>query len=135
MVSTHADWKLGETRGAICEKIPAIAVNALEAGDFVFLANTSTATEGLVRVSKHTGSPAPFGVALYDAAAGETVQILTRGVVKVTFGGSAQDGPISATNNRAVAGGTAPKCGWNISGSKGAGETGIILFVNSGASS
>ena len=136
MTSSNADWKLGETRGPIKVWITAEAQNAIAAGDVVMTATQNEASyDGNVKVWKHTGGVSgneAFGVALYNAATGENVQILLMGVVKVTFKTAiGHDGPIAADGAQIAPGAaTAHNCGWLISGGKAAGDTGVILFWN-----
>ena len=133
MTSTQTTWKLGETRDPNKVTKTARAMNAIEAGDLVMLIAVNTAQagyDGPVQVWKHAGTVEAYGVALYDAAAGRTLQILTEGEVKVTFKGSiTHDGPVSADAGK-VAAGAAGKysCGWLVSGVKADGETGLVHF-------
>jgi len=144
MTNTNDDWKLGETRGPICEKTTVQAGDNIAAGDFVALQPVLGGHDGAVIVKKQNGKNAVFGVALFGAGNGQALQVLTRGFVKVTFGGTiAGDRQLAVRNNKAIELPTSAAAqysafngsnsiGSNVSGAKANNETGVI-FLNIGS--
>ena len=139
MTNTQTDWELGDTQGPIKITTTCEAKNAISAGDFVRLHESTDGAsqagyDGPTQVYKHAGTAEPFGVALFDAAAGETFQVLLMGIVKITYGGAfSHDGQCAVKTNQvfpASASSTSIACGFSICGVKAVNETGIIFFVS-----
>lgn len=92
-----ADWKVGETRGPICDILQCEADGAIAQGDVV--RTTGSTAAGILKAKTVTGAVNPMGVALYGAATGKMVEVLIRGVVRPK---QASDGSVAAGSGVAI---------------------------------
>ena len=131
-----AFWKVGETRGPICDILPMQADGALAAGDVVTC--TGSTDDGVAKAKVIGNSEtAVAGVALFAAASGKMTQVLIRGVVRPKQENEATaiaaGGGVAYKNGKLTAAGTSGSSGSfgvALTAAAAAGSDSIIMFVN-----
>ena len=133
MASNNTDWKFGEIRGPDNVTQVVTAHAAVTAGTLVSL--KAAVDNGVPTVEASTGVTQPYGVACYDAAAGDELLILIRGITRIrntcamadptTFGAG-----IALKGGKIVVGSASQSSGHfgiNIGGTLADGETGLFF--------